>query len=138
VKPRGHDTNDRHGLAVEPQHATNDVGVTGIASLPETVVQHHDIVPARPVFFGRKPATERGLDTEQRKQVGGNLETAHPFGGLARFGQVERLVVQRRHVFKAAALLIIDEVRHRVMRLAPGLGRGLEHLYQTPGIRIGQ
>ncbi len=53
----GHHADDRVGVAVERQRATDDPRVTAEPILPETVGQHHDPLAAQLVFLRQERAT---------------------------------------------------------------------------------
>jgi hypothetical protein len=76
AEPRGHDTDDRAGRAVDPDAAPDDTGVAAIPALPGAVAQKDDGLGAGSVLTREEAAAEEWLDPELVQRVGGQESAA--------------------------------------------------------------
>src|SRR5882724_13442046 len=110
-----HYTHHRHRLAIQPQRAPDNVGVSRETSPPEPVVQDDDIIPPGTILVRGEYAAKGGLDSKQREEFGRSLQAIHPLGRLSGIGQVERLRVHSRQEFEVPVLgSKIEKVRRRM------------------------
>src|SRR3970282_453582 len=97
-RPRGserprHRPHDVVGLAVEANGSPDNRLVAAEDSLPETIAQERNAIPARRLLLRGERAPEEGLDAEERKERGGNALGLDPERlGAPREGEAPGLI----------------------------------------------
>ena len=118
LKASGHHSNDREFLAVEQEFAPNDVALAAVALLPQTMVEHDNLVGSRALVRGLKPTAQFWLDPEHRKQICIYRLRLNALWFTVAY-EVKGLIFKCRHLRKNAVLrfpICIVRRRRRVAR----------------------
>jgi len=87
-EPARHHADDGVRLGVKVDFAANDGSVAAEAAVPKCPAENGGAVGGWLIVFGRKRASDEGLDTERRKQIPGTDRGANPLGQRAAVRQV--------------------------------------------------
>src|SRR5687767_12225002 len=88
IETRGHHSNDRHALPIEPHVASDDVGVAAKTTYPETIAKDDDGTRARLNFLGSKNTAQSRLHSERGKEILRDTHSIEPLRGLISVGKV--------------------------------------------------
>src|SRR5215510_1827844 len=67
-----HYPDDRPAFAIQRDRPADQLRITAETAPPQAFAQYHSRRGAKCVFLGREGATERRIDAERRKQIGGD------------------------------------------------------------------
>src|ERR1043165_7376657 len=98
----------------------DDLSISTVTRLPQTVTEHCDLVAAGTAFVGRKAATQKWWNTKERKEVGSDSVCSNTFR-LTVARDVKALLGSRSHVNERLVLCFPISVvcgRGRVAREA--------------------
>src|SRR5262249_15770215 len=109
IKPRDleisrEDADDVGRKGIKYQRRAEGIARTSESRLPEAMTNHHQSLLLLG-FFGRKAASENGVDTEEWKQVGGDTR-ANDLLRVVCAGQHHRHGIERGHVREALTLTL--------------------------------
>ena len=133
------DANDGLGMAIEHNGFADNGGIAGEAFFPETVTENDDVVVAGLAVFGSEARAEEEIDTEEGKEIDGDVLDGN-FLGVTVSGEIVALVKDVGHAGEnGIADLPIEKIRRGDGVVRVGVLRIIfpDH-NQAGGIVIGQ
>jgi hypothetical protein len=133
LEPFRHHANDRVGLTVQRNPATDDGGIAAESVPPHRMTQDHDFRSARNVFVRGEGASQERMDAHDIEEAGRDVRSEQPFGP-ARAHEVEAGLetVVGSHVLEDVPAFgaPAHELRHR-RRGAKARRITTQHLHET-------